>query len=197
MSQRHKVFVSYHRANDQAYSDRFEQLFTGDDEIAVSRSVQVGDINGYETPESIRQIMRDEYLGDTAITVVLIGSETWQRKHVDWQIGASVRETEDTPRSGLIGILLPSYQPPAQSQLHTAAYRKTANNHHRKYFEKTVPPRLMDNVKCGFAKIYEWSDDPAQVQKWIHKALQTRTEVEPDDSFPGFIHDRVGTEWQR
>lgn len=28
MTQRHKVFVSYHHANDQYYRDEFEQLFT-------------------------------------------------------------------------------------------------------------------------------------------------------------------------
>ena len=126
----------------------------------MSPSEPIGDIDEYEAPEYIRQVVRDDYLRDTTVTVVLIGSDTWRRRYVDWEIGSSVRQSEHNPCSGLVGILLPSYQPPEQSQLHTAAYRNAANNHHRKYFEKTVPPRLADNVKCGFAKIYEWSDDP-------------------------------------
>ncbi|WP_271272425.1 TIR domain-containing protein [Aliamphritea hakodatensis] len=197
MSQRHKVFVSYHHANDQAYRDRFEQLFADIHDIMVPQSVQIGDIDEYAAPERIHQIIRDQYLRDTRVTVVLIGAETWQRKHVDWEIGSSIRQTDYNPRSGLIGILLPTYQPPAQDLLHTAAYRNTANNHCRKYYERTAPPRLVDNVKCGFAKIYEWSDDPVQVQQWIHKAFLSRTQLNPDNSFPGFIHNRSGSEWQR
>ncbi|WP_315981872.1 TIR domain-containing protein [Aliamphritea spongicola] len=136
MSQPYKVFVSYHHASDQAYRDRFEQLFADDSSITVSPSEPIGDIDEYEAPEYIRQIVRDDYLRDTTVTVVLIGSDTWRRRYVDWEIGSSVRHTEHNPCSGLVGILLPSYQPPAQSQLHTAAYRNAANNHHRKYFEK-------------------------------------------------------------
>ena len=66
------------------------------------------------------------------MTVVLIGAETWKRKHVDWEIGASIRETEHNPRSGLLGILLPTYPRP----------HGEPNN----YFPNTIPPRLYDNT---------------------------------------------------
>jgi hypothetical protein len=43
---RHKVFVSYHHANDdQQYREYFENLFAGHHDIMVSKSVQMGDIN--------------------------------------------------------------------------------------------------------------------------------------------------------
>ena len=88
---RHKVFVSYHHANDQAYRNYFEKLFVDTHDIMVSKSVQIGEISPNLQTETIRQKIRDEYLGDSTVTVVLIGSQTWQRKHVDWEIGSSIR----------------------------------------------------------------------------------------------------------
>lgn len=101
---RHKVFVSYHHANDQYYRNKFEKLFTERYDIMVSKSVQLGDIDDNLNPETIRQKIRDEYIRDSTVTVVLIGAETWKRKHVDWEIAASIRDTQYNPRSGLLGI---------------------------------------------------------------------------------------------
>lgn len=83
MTQRHKVFVSYHHANDQDYRNYFEGLFANIYDIMVSKSVQIGDIDPYTPTDRIRQIIRDKYLHDSTVTVVLIGCETWKRKHVD------------------------------------------------------------------------------------------------------------------
>ncbi len=105
---RHKVFVSYHHANDQAYRNYFEKLFVDTHDIMVSKSVQIGEISPNLQTETIRQKIRDEYLGDSTVTIVLIGSQTWQRKHVDWEIGSSIRETMNSSRSGLLGMCIPS-----------------------------------------------------------------------------------------
>ena len=50
----------------------------------VSKSVQIGDIDSNLPTERIRQKIRDEYLRDSTVTIVLIGSETWKRKHIDY-----------------------------------------------------------------------------------------------------------------
>jgi len=197
VSQRHKVFVSYHHSNDQSYRNQFENLFANHHDILISQSVQIGDINENLPADRIRQIIRDEYLRESTVTVVLIGSETWQRKHVDWEIGASIRNTSHNPRSGLIGILLPSYQAPTQGLLQPVTYKSTANDSYHKYDEKTVPPRLVDNVNCRFAKIYDWSNDPSQVQGWIHDAFLMHNRIDPDNSFPNFVNNRHGSQWQR
>ena len=177
---RHKVFVSYHHANDQAYRDRFERLFAGIYDIMVSRSVQIGDINTYLNTETLRQKIREEYLSDSTVTVVLVGSDTWRRKHVDWEISASIRHTQRSPRSGLVGIILPTYPRPSPTE----------------YYIHTIPPRLYDNIQCGFAKIYDWSENAAFVQNWIHGAFETRNMVNPDNSFPSFANNRSGVRWQ-
>jgi hypothetical protein len=181
LTNRHKVFVSYHHANDQYYRNRFEQLFSGAYDIMVSKSVQIGDINTYLPTETIRQKIRDEYLRDSTVTVVLIGAETWQRKHVDWEIGSSIRNTQFNPRSGLIGILLPTYSRP---------YNEPNN-----YTSNTIPPRLHDNIQCGFAKVYNWSEDPKVVHDWIHEAFDRRNKVNPDNSYDSFVNNRSGERW--
>lgn len=180
-SPRHKVFVSYHHANDQVYRNHFENLFVNIYDIMVSKSVQIGEIDPNLQTETIRQKIRDEYLSDSTVTVVLIGSQTWQRKHVDWEIGSSIRETKNSSRSGLLGIILPTYLRSDQS----------------KYDPYTIPPRLYDNIQCEFAKIYNWNKDPATVQKWIHEAFDRRNRINPDNSFPSFVNNRSGDRWQR
>ncbi|HHH54644.1 MAG TPA: hypothetical protein ENK91_13365 [Bacteroidetes bacterium] len=178
---RHNVFVSYHHNSDQYYRNKFEELFSDYYDIFVSKSVQIGDIDDNLPPQRIRQLIRDKYLRESTVTVVLIGSKTWKRKHIDWEIGASIRQTQYNSRSGLIGIILPSYLRSDTS----------------KYNPKTIPPRLYDNIECGFAKIYNWNDNPDVVQQWIHDAFLRRTKINPDNSFPSFINNRSGSGWQR
>ncbi len=144
---RHKVFVSYHHEKDQGPRNRFEKLFADVYDIMDSRSVKIGDIpNGLNLDEISRRI-RDGYLSDSTVTVVLVGKDTWRRKHVDWEIAAPVRDTDANPRSGLLGILLPGH--PSFGEGDRDPY--------------VIPPRLHDNVECGFAKLYDWSDSPKEV----------------------------------
>ena len=173
---RHNVFVSYYH-EDQYYKDRFALMMEG---YFVDRSVEDGDIDDQNIKtETIRQRIRDDFIREATVTVVLIGPCTWQRKHVDWEIGSSLRDTRFNKRCGLLGILLPN---------HPDANRE-------KYRPRLVPPRLADNSGrdgSGFAVIYNWSADRGQVQRWIHAAFQRRTQVKPDNSRDQFGHNRSG-----
>ena len=176
---RHKVFVSYHHENDQGYRNRFERLFTNVYNIMDSRSVRLGDIpNGLDTDEVARRI-RDEHLRDATVTVVLIGRDTWRRKHIDWEIAATVRGTEFNPRSGLIGIFLPTHP----------SYGDEGYN------EYITPPRLHYNVECGFAEAYDWSESPTTVAGWIDEAFRGRNEINPDNSSVRFAKNWNGDRW--
>lgn len=176
---RHKVFVSYHHANDQFYRDKFESIFADKYDIMISKSVQIGDIDSDLKTDTIRQKIRDEYLRDSTVTVVLIGAQTWQRKHVDWEIGSSIRDTKLSSRSGLLGIFLPT---------HPSYNSETFNPY-------IIPPRLYFNQQCGFAKLYDWNTNPITVQKWIHEAFENRDKINPDNSYPSFERNRTGERW--
>jgi hypothetical protein len=179
MSNPHKVFVSYHHALDESYKTLFELRFGNALGAIIPGSVNDGDIDPNLPTETVRQKIRDEYLRDTSVTVVLIGAETWQRKHIDWEIGSSIRHTDNNPRSGLLGILLPTYP----------------RTDPTKYNSRTIPPRLYDNIKCEFAAIYNWSENPTTVQDWIHQAYLRKSVKQPDNSRASFGKNRSGNEW--
>lgn len=181
----HKVFISYHHTpGDQEYRNRFEALFDEHHEILVNKSVQIGDIDSNLKTETVRQKIRDEYIADATVTIVLIGKYTWQRKHVDWEIASSIRDTMHNPRNGLLGIFLPTYP----VTLDTGG-QPIINPY-------TIPPRLYDNFECGYAKLYRWSDDPKFVEKWIHKAFLDRKTLAPTNSRSSFVNNRTGDQWQ-
>ncbi|MFY9309618.1 MAG: TIR domain-containing protein [Bacteroidia bacterium] len=180
---RHKVFLSFHHGDPltdpycgQKYKERFEYLFSSQYEAMITKSVQDGDIKDGITTETTRQKIRDEYIADATVTIVLIGPETWKRKHVDWEISSSIRDTSKNSRCGLIGILLPNYPD----------YDRNANT----FNQYTIPPRLWDNKVCGFANIYVWNENPTIVQGWIHDAFLRRNKILPDNSYPLFNNNR-------
>jgi len=180
MTFKHKTFISYHHANDEYYKIAFKKIFGEIHDIIVPWEVEIGDIDPNHKTETIRQKIRDEYLRDSTVTVVLIGSQTWQRKHVDWEISSSIRNTKNNSRAGLIGIFLPTH-PDFNSP---------------NYNQYTIPPRLYDNVKCRFATLHNWSNNPIEVQEWIHAAFERRDKINPNNSYPLFSKNRTSNQWQ-
>lgn len=181
---RHKVFVSYHHYKDQKYKNEFVRMM-GDD--IVDKSVEDGDIDPSIKTETTRQKIRDDFIADATVIVVLIGPCTWQRKHVDWEIGSSLRKTKKNPRCGLLGILLPNH-PDFGTE---------------KYKPRLIPPRLADN--CGgrdaYVRIYDWPGQhywlsqqaTDRIRQWIHKAFERRTGTDPNNSRDQFGRNRSGS----
>lgn len=199
MSNRHKVFISYHHhgnehvwnQKDSYYRDQFEKLCGYDAEIMISKAVQDGDIPSDSSPDNTHRIIRDNYLRDSTVTVVLIGNDTWRRKHVDWEISSSLRNTQYNPRSGMIGILLPTFN---SKEWH---FGKLRTNHHEvnnlPYYsvdKNSIPERFALNLGNGFAKLYDWSENTYEIQQWIHDAFERRNKIIPDNSLLMFKKNR-------
>ena len=146
----------------------------------VDRSVKPGDIDPNLKVDTIRAKIRAEFISDATVTVVLVGRCTWQRKYVDWEIGSSLRATKNSPRCGLIGILLPTH----------LDYR--ANT----YSPNLIPPRLADNAEpnVGYASIYAWPNpwNTSLVRNWIHDAFEKRHAINPNNARPSFKKNRTG-----
>ena len=102
----HKVFISYHHSNDQLYKEALVN-FGKKHSIFVDRSVDMDDISDEWTDQQIRREIRDKYLRDSTVTVVLVGTETRYRKHVDWEIHLSMYGGSVNKRSGIVVINLP------------------------------------------------------------------------------------------
>lgn len=105
----HKVFISYHHANDQKFKDALSK-FGQEKEIFIDSSVNIGDIPDDWDDEKIREEIRDNYLKDSTVTIVLVGLETKNRKHIDWEIYSSMFDGKVNKKSGIIVIYLPSTQ---------------------------------------------------------------------------------------
>lgn len=191
MGTRHKVFVSHHHYNDHNHKQIFQLRFGNKYGVLVPGSVDLGDIDTNLPTERIRQKIRDEYLRDTSVTVVLVGTQTWQRKHVDWEIASSIRHTEYNPRSGLVGIVLPSYE---KEYGHTMTADRFGNV--TGWDPYTIPPRLHDNLVCGFAKLYRWTEDYELIEELVHDAYLRKGRILPDNSFPAFAYNRSAARWQ-
>ncbi len=174
---RHKVFLSFHDELDWEYRRIFQQNLGRD---IVDKSVNDGDIDPTLRVSTVRTYIRDRFIADATVTVVLVGRCTWQRKHVDWEIGSSLRHTPNNPRCGLLGILLPTHPD----------YRS------RTFQGTLVPPRLADNAgfEGAFAKVYKWPQpwDSGMVRGWIHGAFERRRRATPDNARPQFSRNRSG-----
>ena len=176
-TRRHKVFISFHH-DDQIYKDRFAAMMEG---YIVDKSVEDGDIDDLNIrTETIRQKIRDDFIADATVTVVLVGPCTWQRKHVDWEIGSSLRHTAKNPRCGLLGILLPTHPD----------YGRGRRDPGR------LPPRLADNCGKGnsYARIFDWPNRHAMhhIYEWIHDAFERRNNILPNNSREQFGRNGSG-----
>jgi hypothetical protein len=65
----HRVFISYHHANDQHYKESLLSL-NEQYKIFIDGSVETGDISDDLDDQTIREKIRDEYLRDTSVTIL-------------------------------------------------------------------------------------------------------------------------------
>ncbi len=176
---RHNIFISYHDTDeDRRYKRQFLRKTR---KVAIDKSVDTGDIDDTNLKVTrVRQIIRDNYIRDATVTVVLIGPCTWQRKHVDWEIGSSLRKTKKNSRCGLLGILLPN---------HPDFEKKRRNL-------KRIPQRLADNCEGDdpYALIYDWPRGRAEakLRNWLHRAFDRRNGTPPNNSLVSFHDNRSG-----
>lgn len=65
----HKVFVSFHH-EDESYKEAFCGYIGSD---IVDKSVDDGDVNPNLQTDTIRQKIRDDFIADASVAVVLVG----------------------------------------------------------------------------------------------------------------------------
>lgn len=199
MASKHKVFVSYHHLNDQHYKNQLMLLNTVYD-LFIDGSVDTGDIDENLSDQAIREKIRDDYLRDTTVTIVLVGTETAQRKHVDWELYSSMFDGVVNKKSGILVVNLPSINCTSYHAAHGAAeksyiYPECTNwitINERTSFEARypfMPPRIIDNLLAGTAKIsvVPWEkvvSDPKRLEFLVDVTYQDRGDAKYDLSRP-------------
>jgi hypothetical protein len=155
--EKHKVFVSYYHRDDQFYKATFDYIFNN---TFINKSVAQGEINTDISTEYIKRLIREDFISDASVIIVLIGPNTYGRKHIDWEISASL-DKKVNGRSGLFGLILPEHEAYGQKQ----------------YRPDSIPARLHDNVKAGYAKIYQWTTDSNIIKQCVEIAFNDRVNL--------------------
>ena len=151
MATRHKCFISYHKDDKDAVDD-FCETFEGS---FIRRGIVMeDDIIDSDNTDYVMRRIRELYLQDSTVTIVLLGRCTWARRFVDWEVQASLRKSlTGPPPNGLVAIQLwKSY--------------------------KTLPNRVNLNVDSGYAKFYEYPKSSRGLSSMIDKAFEARTDLE-------------------
>ena len=190
----HKVFISYHHNLDQYYKNRLVEMGT-QYEIFLDRSVDTGDISEDLSDESIRRKIRDEYLRDSTVTIVLVGLETKRRKHLDWEIYSSMIDGQVNKKSGILVVNLPSTGNTLCTVSHSGE-KKTVypeiglweNVNSRAEYERRypyLPDRIIDNLLKPEAKVSvaSWSkigNNPDVLRFLIGATFKDREKCEYD-----------------
>lgn len=133
------VFISYHHDIDQFY---YDQLGAACDQACqLVRDASLREPLDSEDSEYISRAIREGYITGTSCTIVLCGPETWKRKHVDWEIKATLDK-----QHGLVGINLPNNPIMLYGQGGCLHPTGCANK----------PQRLQDNIDSGYAVWTNW-----------------------------------------
>lgn len=160
---KHKVFISYHHSNDSKYKEALIK-FNEQHDIFIDRSVDTGDIDNNLDDNAVRQKIRDEYLRDSSVTIVLIGTETGHRKHVDWEIYSSMYDGAVNKKSGILVINLPTIECTHYTASHgdeekikiypetTSWVSVTKREEYERYY-RYMPDRIIDNLLNNKTKI--------------------------------------------
>lgn len=156
----HKCFISYNAADKPAVDD-FCKTYSGS---FIHRGMKMEDdiIDSNDTDYVMRRI-RDLYLKDSTVTIVLIGRCTWARRFVDWEVQASLRNPADGYPNGLVAIQL------------WESYTK-------------LPNRVQLNTHSGYAKFYKKPTSSKSLENMIDEAWNARFSkqnliVNPRDRF--------------
>lgn len=152
-----KVFISFFQP-DRPEVDAFIDTWAVRAGVFTPRALGVTsntDFIDSTDPEYVMRRIRADLLGDSTVTIVLIGKCTHSRRYVDWELKSSLRRGEYTP-NGLLGILLPS----ANGSAH-------------------LPPRFganyaSDSTTC-YARFRPYPADAGTLRSWIEDAYEART----------------------
>ena len=157
-----KTFASYHHKNDQAYKEKLTNWAVGAG-LIEDYSVSTGDIDENQDSQSIRRTIRDYYLRDSEVTVLLCGAETRFRKHVDWELKSTMIDGKYNKRSGILVINLPESEstcwhtcyPDEKNIVYPDCVNWFSVKSYLEYEERypNMPRRILQNLNKGDVKI--------------------------------------------
>ena len=100
-----RIFVSFHHELNQKHADKIRNIIKslGHQDISVNDGTKIEN-EDIKTDEQIRKEIRDKFLRDVDVTIVILGSDTINRKHIDWEIRSTLHKF-DNKRQGSIVVI--------------------------------------------------------------------------------------------
>ena len=142
---------------------RFLSVFDYAADAFIARGLgagMAGDIVNSTNVDYVMSRIRQGYLHDSSITLVMIGNCTWSRRYVDWELQASLRSGPSTTPNGVLGIKLPSYV--------SGQYPERLN-------ENLVAPGPLGFLVDCYARVYDMPSSVDQFVAYLEDAYNART----------------------
>lgn len=146
-----RVFVS-HYSGDRIEVDNFINYFANIHSLFTPYVLGANNNDDFIDSMNTDYVMnriREKYLKDSTVTIVLLGSCTHSRRYIDWEIKSSLRQGNYIP-NGLIGIVLPGQNNSAHLP---ARFKANWNTEHSNCYARYWPYPTTVN------QLGEWIDD--------------------------------------
>ena len=200
---RHRVFISYYHHDDQRYKDYLIKMQEFNIETMQMLSI-FEDFSVHEkeiddaglSSEQIRCIIRDEYIKDATVLILLCGENTKKRKHIDWELHAAMYDSPANRQMGIIVVNLPTIKQGIRASSEEekpllSDFGQWYSIDNRAEFEAQypyMPSRIIDNfVKEVPITVVEWSrieNHPTILKQLIDNAFNRRFDFTYDHSSP-------------
>jgi len=201
---RHKVFISYYHTDDQYYKNQLINMKMYDNSNKIisifdDYSVHEHEINDEGlSSEQIRRIIRDDYMQNATVLVLLCGQNTKRRKYIDWEIHTAMYHSDVNPQMGIVVVNLPTIR-----QLQRSACEEDkpyfgqginwiTSNRDRTSIEQDfpyLPSRIVDNFTRSqiYIPVVNWNtiaNNPVNLAGIIDVAFNNRYKNDYDHSAP-------------
>ncbi len=142
-----KLYLSCHPTEAGACLAGFEAAFG---HLFDARPGRSGDLDSASASAYIETIRRLGLIDAVTVVVVLVSRNSRASRRIDWEIAAALSaDGAGRGAAALFAIMLPDL--PRRRP-------RAAEGSAAPFFEyQTMPPRLADNVRSGYARIYDWN----------------------------------------
>ncbi|MDE3075719.1 MAG: TIR domain-containing protein [Chloroflexota bacterium] len=149
---RYRCYLSFDH-QDESPARAFIEEFDPRQEYLFTRKETVPNyILSSTDPAFVAQRMRQYFLLESTVTIVLVGKATWTQRSVEAELLGSLYRANGLQPSGLVAIRL----------LHRSITLK-------------LPERLRLNLDSGYARFHLYPDNPLELSAWIEDAHKRRT----------------------
>ena len=181
---KHKCYISF-KTEDESYKEEVQQL-DGAEYLDKSLDEAIDS----ENVEYILQVIRDDYMSGTTVTIHLIGQYSaesageHEQRFIKRELQASLFEGRDNTQNGILGVVLPSMTDAIYKGKYSCSICGGSHNHVA-IGDQTVVKEFSHNYyipndKCAHSEddrycvLVKWDDFVHDAQKYIQAAYDKR-----------------------